>query len=155
MLFQYEERIMRIQGPLLACTALVLAFITYQPGAVCRARTITAACEQFQLSTGTWKINANGSEGELIINCITDGKVEGKMFGNEMLGSYDEKTKCLSVRRLNHGGFAFQSYKGYLFLNPEVKQVRYNLAGTFQVQHSGEGGLPGEYGWYAQISKLK
>ena len=71
-----------------------------------------------------------------------------------MLGLYDEKTNSLSVGRLNKDGFAFQSYKGYLFLNPEVKQVRYNLAGTFQVQ-SGEGGLPGEYEWYAWLSKLK
>jgi hypothetical protein len=145
---------MRIPSPLLACTALVLASITPQPGAVCRARTVTTACVRSQPPTGTWKINANGSEGELIINCITDGKVEGTLFGNEMLGSYDEKTRSLSVRRLNKGGFAFQSFKGYLFLNPEVKQVRYHLAGTFQV-HSGEGGVPGEYGWYAQLSKLK
>jgi hypothetical protein len=132
----------------------VLAGTTHQPGALCRARTVTTASEQSQPPTGTWKINANGTEGELIINSITDGKVEGKLLGNEMLGSYDEKTKSLSVLRLNHDGFAFQSYKGYLFLNPEVQQVRYNLAGTFQV-YSAEGGLPGEYGWYAQLSKLK
>jgi hypothetical protein len=33
-----------------------------------------------------------------------DGKVEGTLFGNEMLGSYDEKTRSLSVLEMETHG---------------------------------------------------
>ena len=120
----------------------------------CGVLLLTAARAQAQPPTGTWKINANATEGELVIESITDGKVEGKMLGDRIRGFYDEKTKCLGVLRLGGDGVGFQSYKGYLFINPEEKQIRYHFAGTFQV-FGGEGGAGTEYGWYAQVSKPK
>ena len=129
---------MRMVSPLVACGVLLF----------------TAACAQAQPPTGTWKINANASEGELVIESITDGKVEGKLLGDRIRGFYDERTKCLSVLRLGGDGVGFQSYKGYLFINPEEKQIRYHFAGTFQV-FGGEGGAGTEYGWFAQVSMPK
>ena len=120
----------------------------------CGALLLTAGRAQAQPPTGSWKINANASEGELVIESITDGKVEGKLLGDRIRGFYDERTKCLSVLRLGGDGVGFQSYKGYLFINPEEKQIRYHFAGTFQV-FGGEGGAGTEYGWFAQVSMPK
>ncbi len=129
---------MRIPTLLLTCVAIVLG----------------ATGVQAQPPTVTWKINANGHEGELVIDSIKEGKVEGTLLGDKIRGSYDEKTRCLSLLRLGTDGHAFQSYKGYLFLNPEEKQTKYNLAGTFQV-FAGEGGAGVEYGWYAHVTVSK
>jgi hypothetical protein len=120
----------------------------------CGVLLLTSVRTQAQPPTGAWKINANGAEGELVIESITDGKVEGKMLGERIRGFYDEKTKCLSVLRVGGDGIGYQAYKGYLFINPEEKQIRYHFAGTFQV-FSGEGSAGAEYGWYAQVTKPK
>jgi len=128
---------MRIPTLLLACAALLLG----------------ATSIQAQPPTGTWKINANGHEGELVIDSIMDGKVAGTLLGDTIRGFYDEKSKCLSLLRLGADGNTKQTYKGYLFLNEE-KQTQYNLAGTFQV-FGGEGGAGVEYGWYAHVTVPK
>ncbi len=129
---------MRIPTILLACVVLLLGAVGVQA----------------EPPTGTWKINANGHEGELVIDSVTDGKVEGTLLGDKIRGFYDEKSKCLSLIRLGADGNTKQTYKGYLFLNPEEKQTKYNLAGTFQV-FGGEGGAGVEYGWYAHVTKAK
>lgn len=105
-----------------------------------------------QLPTGTWKVNATGFEGELVIKSVNDGKVEGTIFGDAITGSYEEKTKCLSFLRLQEK--ANQGYKGYLFSKTVGGDVHYSLAGTFQAFYvSGDGRT--EFGWYATITKAK
>jgi hypothetical protein len=127
---------MRVPPLFLACVVLLLG----------------AAGVQAQPPTGAWKVNANGHEGELVIDSIKEGKVEGTLLGDKIRGFYDEKSKCLSLLRLGADGGTKQTYKGYLFHNKE--QTKYNLAGTFQV-FGGEGGAGVEYGWYAHVAVPK
>lgn len=106
-----------------------------------------------QIPVGAWSFNGNGFQGELIIETAGDGKVEGKLLGDRIVGFFDEKTRCLTLLRFRDGS-AFQSYKGYLFHNPEQGQTQPTLAGLFQV-YSKEGGTGSgmEYGWYAKFAQ--
>lgn len=123
---------------------------------------LLAACSVFLLSAdsaraeppiGVWQINANGHEGDLVLNSVDDdGTIEGSLLGDSIRGCYDEATKCLSLLRVDASGGTLQAYKGYLFLNREENNTRFTIAGTFQV-FAGEGESGVEYGWYAQVSR--
>jgi hypothetical protein len=111
-----------------------------------------------QLPSGTWKFNGNGFEGELVIKSVDGGKIEGTVYGQPIVGTYDEKTKRLNflVMRDPKDPTSFQAFKGYVFQNADEKQIRYTLAGTF-VPFSAAGTADGmlEAGWYAQLTKAK
>src|SRR6516162_7455482 len=85
-----------------------------------------------QPPTGTWKVNGNGFEGELVIKSVADGKVEGTIYGQPIVGTYDEKTKRLNFLRLQDpkDPTTFQAWTGYLFQNAGEKEVTHTLAGT-------------------------
>jgi hypothetical protein len=110
-----------------------------------------------QLPTGTWKVNGNGFEGELVIRSVADGKVAGTIYGQPIVGTYDQKTKRLNFLRLQDpkDPRSFQAWKGYLFQNSSEKEITHTLAGTYQ-PFGEEGGAPMmEFGWFARISKAK
>lgn len=106
----------------------------------------------------TWKLNGNGFEGELIIKSAEDGKVEGTIYGQTIVGIFDEETKRLNFVRLQDpkDPTSFQAWKGYLFQNAAGKEITYTLAGTIQPF-----GAPGmhqgmmEPGWFAQLRKIR
>ena len=111
-----------------------------------------------QLPTGTWKVNGNGFEGELIINTAEGGKVEGTIYGQPLVGTYDETTKQFNFLRLQYpkDPTSFQAWKGYFFQNGSEKEVTYTIAGTilpFGAPGTHAGML--EAGWYAQLTKAK
>ena len=103
---------------------------------------------------GKWNIHANGLEGEFSIDSVRNNRVEGKLLGARVTGFYDEKTKCLSLVRYAQNGAAVQSYKGYLSIVNEPRQVRYTIAGTFQA-FADEAGTGAEFGWVAVLARPK
>ena len=93
---------------------------------------------------GTWTINGNGFEGELVLDTVAGGKVSGTMYGETVNGTFDEKTKRLSLVRVRDGN-PFQAYTGYLFQQVQAG-AKPTMAGTFtHLEQTG----PLEAGWYA------
>ena len=110
------------------------------------------------LPTGTWKLNGNGFEGQLVIKSVVDGKVEGTIYGQRIVGMYDARIRRLNFLRLQDpkDPTSFQSWKGYLFLPADGKQTHYVLAGTvmaFGAPRHRRSAL--EAGWYAQLTQGK
>ncbi|HJZ93952.1 MAG TPA: hypothetical protein VKE40_23965 [Gemmataceae bacterium] len=110
-----------------------------------------------QPPTGTWKVNGNGHEGELVIKSVAGLKVEGTIYGQPFVGAYDEKTMRLNFLRIQDpkDPTTSQAWKGYLFQNVGETEVKYTLAGTFESFGEGGGAPRLEFGWFAQITKPK
>ena len=104
-----------------------------------------------QILGGVWTLKANGASGDLILQSVENGKVSGTIFGDDMRGTYDEKTHCLTLYRL-HKKIVFQTYKGYDFLNPGNGDDKFAVAGTFREFSSLPGRPAAEYGWYAHLA---
>lgn len=102
-----------------------------------------------QAINGVWKIKANGYSGELIVKSDKDGQIEGTLFGDKVNGSYDRKTRCLTLSRLRNGAL-YQSYKGYTFLHADDIEDTHAIAGIFQ-DFSGDKASEHEYGWFAHL----
>ncbi len=111
------------------------------------------------LVTGTWTINANGFIGELTIASVdAQGNLTGTVFGNQILGFWDEPSQKITFLRVINPAdpSTLQIYTGYLFsggenLNPEGN-VPFYLTGSFEA-FAGTGGVAHRvlYGWYARV----
>jgi hypothetical protein len=54
------------------------------------------------LPTGTWTINANGYEGQLIISSVgPNGQLSGSIFGNLMQGFWNDVSKTITFMRIS------------------------------------------------------
>ena len=101
---------------------------------------------------GIWYINANGFSGTLSIQEVdAQGNLSGSsVFGNEILGFWDESSQKLTFMRLfgPDNPSTFQIYTGYLMVpQPGVTLA---LAGTFEAfQGSGGTAQQSLFGWFA------
>jgi hypothetical protein len=114
------------------------------------------------LLTGTWKINANGFEGDLNIDSVdSQGNLSGTVFGNNILGFWDDVAMKITFIRVvdPSNPSTFQIYTGFLFQNPTQPDagdnVTFTLTGSFEA-FSGTGAVAQRvvYGWFAQIVKV-
>lgn len=106
------------------------------------------------LPIGTWNINGNGSEGNLIIaidSVDAAGNVLGRIFGDTFQGFWDETSQKIMFMRMSRDNSSFiQIYTGYLFYTPRT--AKYTLAGYFEA-FEGTGGTSSRnvFGWYAEV----
>ena len=121
------------------------------------------------LPTGLWKINVNGTEGNLTIDGAPNqqGIFSGGFFGVNFRGFWDESSQCITFCVRTGGDADFPTVallKGYLFRsppNPEPgRDVVTTLTGFVQVNDGpGFRAIPGTsrrniFGWMAQISEV-
>jgi N-acyl-D-amino-acid deacylase len=113
-----------------------------------------ASAADLSIPEGAWKFNGDGYEGELVLKVGDAGRVNGTVYGDRIVGWYDAKTRRLGFVRMGDAKEpAFQTYQGYLFSNPDGKNVRYTLAGTFTPSDpNGSAAKIPEMGWYARIT---
>jgi hypothetical protein len=115
------------------------------------------------LQTGTWKINAGGTVGQLAITGVDgQGNVTGTLTSGfagiksaSIAGIWDEAAQrlMLVVNTLLSGA---QTYTGFLFKDslrmPGITgSVVFTLVGSFQVFSPPATTDQFEFGWYAQI----
>jgi hypothetical protein len=122
------------------------------------------------LPTGTWKVNVNGTEGNLTIEAPDRGVFVGKVLEMDVRGFWDESSQTIAFMAITGqpalGGFVVRSYKGYLFRtppNPERgRDVLATLSGSLQVNALAPGDVAAEggdarrnvFGWFAQIVEI-
>jgi hypothetical protein len=111
------------------------------------------------LRIGKWKINANGSEGELHITAIdAEGNLTGTVFGNnQILGFWDDVSQRITFMRIAPplNLLTVQIFTGYLFQNPVAptagQNVKFTLTGFFNTfKGTGRKAQRVLYGWFAQ-----
>ena len=104
--------------------------------------------EKPPLVPNTWYIVANGYSGRLTLERVQNGVMEGTLLGDEVRGTYNEKTHCLTLQRMRYGK-TFQTYTGYLFQHPQNNGDTRTFAGTFtDVDLRRDPNRP-VFGWYA------
>ncbi|MCM3340512.1 hypothetical protein M3650_18165 [Paenibacillus sp. MER TA 81-3] len=111
----------------------------------------------------SFSVVANGYRGLLQIQNIgNDGTVTGTIFGEPLIGFWDENSLKLTFQRLTTSSptpqnpyqvlnaTAIQIYTGYLFTDVTNRSL-YTLAGSFEAFH-GTGGTASKtvFGWFAQ-----
>lgn len=103
------------------------------------------------LKNGNWNINGNGFPGVLAISGIAgDGALTGTVYGNKILGFWDEPSRRITFMRLTQPSdpASFQVYNGYLMTDNTT------LAGSFEgFQGSGATAERSVFGWFAQLPK--
>ena len=106
-----------------------------------------------------WKINANGSEGELYITAIdAQGNLSGTVFGNnKILGFWDDFSQRITFMRIAPplNLLTIQIFTGYLFQNPIAptagQNVKFTLTGLFEAfKGTGRKAQRVLCGWFAQ-----
>jgi len=111
------------------------------------------------LRIGKWKINANGSEGELYITAIdAQGNLSGTVFGNnKILGFWDDFSQRITFMRIAPplNLLTIQIFTGYLFQNPIAptagQNVKFTLTGLFEAfKGTGRKAQRVLCGWFAQ-----
>ena len=111
------------------------------------------------LRIGKWKINANGSEGELYITAIdVEGNLSGTVFGNDqILGFWDDVSQRITFMRIVPplNILTMQIFTGYLFQNPAApiagQNVKFTLTGFFNsFKGTGRKAQRVLCGWFAQ-----
>ncbi len=104
------------------------------------------------LSRGTWNIDANGSQGALVISTLdTSGNVTGSILGDNFTGRWDPASKMLTFDRPLRGVSLTQHYTGaYLpYVDPTTRVFEFTLAGLFT-----EDTIQGSFGWFAQTRNI-
>jgi hypothetical protein len=101
---------------------------------------------------GTWFINANGHQGELVLQ-INDGKVSGTIYGVPIDGTYDARTRRLLFKRMQSANNkrVVQEFSGIVTRVGGADRPRLVMEGTFRSDVGMPWGAPGlKYVWYAQ-----
>jgi hypothetical protein len=132
------------------------------------------------LLTGTWKININGTEGDLNINSISaDGTIFGTAINIPFSGFWNEAAQMIFFETITpitanagvsgnppavSGGVARAQFTGYLFVTPPVSapaaDLRFTLSGYVRTPPSGGLGITPPtsrrftFGWFAQITQV-
>lgn len=108
------------------------------------------------LLIGQWRIDANGSEGQLTIDhvdSITGQSLKGTVkftdqeAGDDIEGSWDDTAKIIKFRLGPHNP-VFQDYTGFLGDNHADQFVI--LAGSFTQSDVPAGTPRSQFGWFAQ-----
>ena len=120
------------------------------------------------LPTGVWKVNVNGTEGDLTIQTPNQqGVFAGVVLGKNVKGFWDEASQTITFNILVGALIDFPAvvtFKGYLFRssNPVPGgDVLTTLTGFVQA-NDGNGGFPfvtgnsrhNVFGWFAQITEI-
>ncbi len=136
------------------------------------------------LQLGTWKVNVNGLQGDLVIQSVgAKGVLSGQIFGFQVRGFWDEGSQTLTFIaqkplqvppevvisftppiEIELTQVIPHFFEGHLFRTPPVPEpgqdILWTLAGTVQ-DASGEGanGVLGTarrnvFGWFAQITQV-
>ncbi len=101
---------------------------------------------------GTWKINGNGFQGDLVITTFTGGNLTGTAYGNDIFGFYNTASQKIMFMRkcIATDPTTYQIYTGYLFKTNGTNQ--YVLAGTFEAfSGSAATSVKNVTGWYATM----
>jgi len=129
------------------------------------------------LRLGTWSVNVNGAQGELILQSIgAQGAVSGQIFGLILRGIWNEGAQTITFLAQRYGTPVPDgcpqhpltniphTYKGYLFSTPPMPEPGQDILWTltgFVVDALGEpeNGVSGtarrnEFGWFAQITEV-
>jgi hypothetical protein len=101
------------------------------------------------LQTGTWKVDGNGHQGDLVIqNVGADGRLTGTIYGQPIKGWWDEEDRRITFLRQA----ASQSWDGYGWEQPIGSDVNFFLAGSFETYAGGGGSAKRPtYGWFATM----
>jgi len=108
------------------------------------------------LPLGSWNINANGSLGTLTVTPDGMGGINGSVFGQPMVGFFDETARTVRFLRVMSPNLStFQVYTGALFqFSTAPNTVTFTLAGNFE-QFPPSGSV-NSFSWFAQMAqKLK
>lgn len=120
------------------------------------AQTAKAAGLGIRLMGGIWRINANGFEGALNIASVdAQGNLQGTIFGQQILGFWDEIPQKITFMRVATPGqpATYQVYIGYLIVNTiSPTRHKYALTGYFETFNGAAGGTATRsvFGWFAQ-----
>jgi hypothetical protein len=126
------------------------------------------------LRLGVWNVNANGEEGQLVVQGIdASGIVDGSVFGIPFRGLWNEVTQELTfsifagiVPTVNMGGLTQEGvspgvkvFIGYLFSTPPAPapgaDIDWSLAGYFHAAPAvGGTSRRSTLGWFAQIREV-
>lgn len=112
-----------------------------------------------------WKVNGNGHIDKLTFSYNTNGGVSGTMYGDRIIGFWDNPSQKIIFMRLDNPSdpSSFQTYTGYLFidirpnLNPQgtANLCYQSLAGSFLTPAGGGGSSSrNEFGWFAETQIL-
>jgi hypothetical protein len=110
------------------------------------------------LPIGTWNINADGFTGSLIVGSDGSGGFNGTVFGDPIVGYFDETSQTFTFMRLSGGGLTqVQTYHGNLFKVVQTQNVggtitqttTFTLTGDFQTFPAT--GTVNVFAWFAQI----
>ncbi len=114
---------------------------------------VTPICN---LLMGTWRVDANGSDGQLTIahvDSITGESLKGTVkftdqaAGDDIEGSWDDTAKIIKFRLGPHNP-VFQDYTGFLGDNHADQFVI--LAGSFTESDIPPGTPRSQFGWFAR-----
>jgi len=98
------------------------------------------------LARGTWAIDANGTQGALVIRTLdTSGNIEGNILGDDFTGRWDTASRTLTFSRVTPS----QHYTGTSmpYVDPTTQVSESTLAGLFT-----EDTLQESFGWFAQTA---
>jgi hypothetical protein len=113
------------------------------------------------LPVGTWNITANGSTGTLAIGSDGAGGFNGTVFGQSLVGFFDETNQAFTFMRIESANLSsFQTYSGTLFKVVQTQNVGgtitqttiYTLAGNFEAFPAT--GPISVFSWLAQMSQV-
>ena len=127
------------------------------------------------LLAGTWKINVNGTEGDLIINANADGTISGSVIAVPLSGYWNEASQMIFFESMfpvlliagaiaPNSGNARGTFLGYLFNTPPApipgSDIKWTLCGYvmtppnvgFSAAQSNSRRMT--FGWFAQITQI-
>lgn len=104
------------------------------------------------LARGTWTIDANGTQGTLVIRTLDiSGNVEGNILGDNFTGRWDTASRALTFSRPPNGVTPSQHYTGTSipYVDPTTQVSESTLAGLLT-----EDAPQGSFGWFAQTTNI-
>jgi hypothetical protein len=123
------------------------------------------------LPTGTWELNVNGQELELVIRSVQEGVIIGTLSGRALSGFWDESAQTITFAVPDVGEARRPDppidpaiFKGYLFRTPPAappgRDITATLTGFVQASSNFGGFLNPNFrrnvfGWFAQISEIQ
>ena len=101
---------------------------------------------------GWWSIRANGHIGKLSLADGPAGSLTGRLFGDPISASFNNKSKHITIQRLNKDGKSVvQSFRGKLEQVPKSQPPEYVMSGIFESVGGTEWGpAKVEFPWLAR-----
>jgi hypothetical protein len=120
------------------------------------------------LITGTWKINANGLEGDFFINNLqADSRFTGTVLGVPCVGFWNDGAQMIFFQALAATGGAVvitAQFKGYLFSTPPLappgSDIKWTLCGhltsapAMALGNTEPSARRLSFGWFATVTQV-